>query len=103
MEKVLLCKQGENNCRFTGKLVDFAVREVGQDKYKLGKGKLLLPDPDFQYNGQYINIMAWEELAQRLEKVNKDSWISVFGAYTPSEYAGKIQDYFTINGFVIIP
>lgn len=94
------CKQGENFCRFTGKLNSFSVNLVGNDKYVLGKGVIFLPDPDNEKVGQNINIMAWGDKAESLKQIVPEDWIVVYSSYTPSVYKGYIQDYFTVTDFI---
>jgi len=97
-----LSKKAENICRFTGKLNAFNLQLVGDNQYKLGKGIIFLPDPENNFIGQSINIICWEDVAERLSEVQISTWLAVFGSYTPSMYNGCIQDSFTIDGFVII-
>ena len=90
----------ENICRFTGILNNFSARLVSDGQWKLGTGRVFLPDQDGSSAGMYINIIAWQEVAERLEEVGNGSWITVFGPYAPSTYRGKLSDTFLVNGLV---
>lgn len=88
-----------NSCRFTGKLLDYTVRAVGDGSYTLGKGKIFLPDLENENVGQYISIVAWGEIAEARNLVASHTWISVIASYTPNVFKNKLYDTFTVNFF----
>jgi hypothetical protein len=92
----------ENICRFVGKLIQYDLRVVGEGQYIMGSGKLLLPEGDSKDVGQIINIIAWGEIAERLEEIVSGSWVEMLTVYTPNEFKGKLRDLFTIDCFRII-
>lgn len=91
----------ENICRFTGILHNFSTKLVSDGQWLLGTGCIYLPDHENNNVGQYINIIAWQEVAERLEEVGNGHWVTIFGPYSPSTYNGKLNDTFLVNSVVI--
>ena len=94
--------RAKNICLFTGKLIQYNTKIVGDGSYIIGSGKLLLPDQTNEFIGQIINITAWDETATRLEHISINTWIEVLTVYTPNEFRGKLNDIFTVDSFKIV-
>ena len=90
-----------NVCRFIGRLTKFEVRTSADGNYFFGKGSLQLVSEEGK-GCQYIELMAWEETARRLEEVVVGTWIEVLTYYSPSEYKGRLQAVFTIDAFRVV-
>ena len=90
----------ENVCRFTGILISYEAKLVGNDGYLLGSAQLFLPDSETQ-KGPKIKLVAWGDTAERLGEVPLNSWIEVVTCYTPDWFGNKLYDNFTIGAFSI--
>jgi len=71
------------------------------DGHILGKGELRLVDSETN-TYQSIKIIAWYDLAQRLELVPEASWISILTSYAPSEFMGRVDDQFSVGAFHVL-
>lgn len=89
----------QNVCFFTGKLLEFRVMTVGEDRLSLGRGILLLCHHDNEAIGQKITINCWGTVAERMQLLSLGSWVTCLTSYTPSEFRGKLQDVFTVGSF----
>lgn len=92
----------ESCCRFRGILKEFKVSTLGEEKWTLGKGILFLPDTTLiQNTGQEIKIQAWEDIAERLNEVERGSWITILSSYDPNMFRGILYDNFNITSFMV--
>lgn len=94
--------EAENCCRFTGKLKYFSCNTVGDGEYMLGRGQLILPDPEKSNIFQKINIVCWGDIAERMSTVPLGSWVTVLSSYTPNLYKDRLYDEFTVGAFVVL-
>ena len=81
--------QGENFVILQGKITRPKLQHVGQYNTSLFKGSLAIPTPDNTY--QYIKIAAWNDLADALDEVPKNSYIKLHGHIEESSFNGKCR------------
>ena len=89
-----------NSCRFVGQLYNFNSSVVSG--HILGKGELRLVDSQSGQAFQTIKLMAWYDKAEELASLESGTWIHVLTSYSPSYFAGNLQDQFVVAEFLVI-
>jgi hypothetical protein len=81
---------GENYVKIIGKVVYPNFQEVGNGSY-LFKAKVAVPTQDHKSRYQYIKITAWGNLAQALNDLPNDSYVSIIGHIEERSYEGTCR------------
>ena len=87
----------KNICHFEGLLFGYEFAIVG-DGHPRGKGEIRLKEPGSNLY-QTIPIIAWYDIAERLNEVVEGSWIKVLSSYSESTYGGRVYPQFTVTAF----
>jgi len=102
-----------NCCIFSG-VLSTSKTWKGDSEYgewNLFKGKLIIPgfkpekDQDntsLHYQGQTIELVAWNHKAKLLTELPKGTKIKVMTCYNPGEFKGKLMDTFEVDSFVLL-
>lgn len=105
-------QDGENYVKLIGKIVYPSLKEVGDNNTFLFKGKVGIPTQDGQNCFQYVKISAWGSLAEALNEVPANVFVSVLGHIEERSYVstcrhcgGPEKKFWTevvVDSFVII-
>ena len=79
---------GENFVSLKGSIAWPELKTVGERNAKLFKGKLIIPIGERK---QYLKIAAWDDVAEALYELPKDSFINIHGHIEERSYNGSCK------------
>ena len=80
---------GENFVSLKGFIQWPELKTVGDKNSKLFKGKFAIPIEDGKF--QYLKIAAWQDIAEGLNGVPKDSFVHIHGHIEERSYDGACK------------